>query len=77
MARSFKPVAKPTEDASVTPKCFGLKVLENKCIKCIWVERCLYESYLTEITNFKEKTPDLYAETKDRFLNSNLLDSLD
>jgi len=72
-----KVLAKPTEDASVTPKCFGLKVLENKCMKCIWYERCLYESYQKEIQAFKTLNPDMYRETKDKFLNSNLLDSLD
>jgi hypothetical protein len=69
--------AEPTSDASITPKCFGAKVLENKCMKCIWYERCLYESYKKEIQIFKEKNIDIYKEIKDKFLNSNLLDSLD
>lgn len=75
--RYSKPLATPTEDVSLTPPCFGLKSLENKCIKCIWVERCLYDSYMKEIENFKHNSPELYTETKDKFLNSNLLDSLD
>lgn len=72
-----KVIATPTEDPSVTPPCFGVKVLENKCMKCIWYERCLYESYSKDIANFKESNPNTYKEIKDRFLNSNLLDSLD
>lgn len=53
---------KPTKGLKRKPRCFGQRVVNNSCIRCVWIERCLHESYKTEIKEFKEKHPDKHED---------------
>ena len=63
-------VVAPTKSENRLPKCFGQRVMDNKCIKCVWIQRCTYESNIEEILNLKSVNTEEYIRVKNSVLNT-------
>lgn len=69
--KAEKPITlTPVSGGSHKPPCYGLKMVEHACITCFWQERCLYDSFKSEILGFKETLPEEYARVRYAICNT-------
>ncbi|MEO0075117.1 MAG: hypothetical protein ABIK31_03285 [candidate division WOR-3 bacterium] len=55
------------------PKCFGKVLPINKCIKCVWLPRCLYVNLQGAIEDLQKKDPELFAMSKKKLYDMSFL----
>jgi len=58
------------------PDCFGKNKFINSCIRCPFLEPCLYRSHKDDIKAFKTDEKEIFNKVKDTFLNENILSDL-
>lgn len=60
----------PVKGNAARPACYGQKLVVHDCIRCSWQERCLYDSFLEEIQDFKENRKEEYIRIKGTITNT-------
>lgn len=58
------------------PVCYAKKIQKNECIRCLFLETCMRDSFREEISGMKEDNPDVYNEIRKEFYSHNLFDGI-
>lgn len=65
-----KPQVTPVKGNAGKPACYGKKLVVHDCIRCSWQERCLYDSFIEEINEFKTAHHEEYLRIRETITNT-------
>ena len=61
---------RPTKGRQRKPGCFNTGSVCNDCIRCAWIEMCLYLAHVDQIEAFKEQLPEDYDRIRNNIMGT-------